>query len=493
MSPYTRWTYVLACTAIASAPSIAQGTADEEAVEPVEEAVEAALPLEEFLRHFLAADPTWKATDVEMTIAALAVERSRDNREVDLFATPSAGYDLYGTWDGASPSHQGTFAASSAGATIQDDKGGAWTISADLAFYTDPNLTEAGHQLGAGVEYALPMLRNAQGKMWALETAWREVEQQATETDSDAFFLERCAIGAEMYLVAYYLQEQTRIWEDLLVHKEKTYDRTKADYNRRMLPRLDYLTAKSDWLAAQQRHEELRGLARQAKASLATYLGEDGADARLADPSETLEVEWTDDALAGRFADHPLARTYEHLAAAYEAEGAYFDRTFRPEISLVPAAGVGHFTHLKTGAGSTTPMTDIFALLSVSFDLPLRKPARAYQALTLAERRRQAELQRDEVVRSLAEQAAVAQAAVDAADAQLALTEAKLEVVQTQIDEAGARFNTGQLEFQDYLQHWAAYEGARFERVGLQYTRWSAQVDLMRALDAPPAACQRGE
>ena len=491
MSTFVRWIYGFALAVLVLLPVQAEEEAED--AEPVEEPTGAALPLEAFLAQFLAADPTWKASEVETAIAALAVSRSRDHKEVDLYATPSAGYDLYGTWNGAPPNHLGTFGAASAGATIQDDKGGAWTVSADLAFYTDPNLTEAGHQLGAGVEYALPMLRNAQGKMWALETAWREVEQQATETDSDAFLLERCATGADMYLVAYYLQEQTRIWEDLLVHKEKTYDRTKADYNRRMLPRLDYLTAKSDWLAAQQRHEELRGLERQAKASLATYLGEDGADAQLADPTETLAVEWTDDALAGRFADHPLAQTYEHLAAAYEAEGAYLDRTFRPEISLVPEAGVGHSTHLPIGAGSTTPMTDIYALLSVSFDLPLRKPDRAYHAMTLAERRRQAELQRDEVVRSLAEQATVAQAALDAADAQLALTEAKLEVVQTQIDEAGARFNTGQLEFQDYLQHWAAYEGARFERVGLQYTRWSAQVDLMRTLDAPPAACQRGK
>ena len=97
-----------------------------------------------------------------------------------------------------------------------------------------------------------------------------------------------------------------------------------------------------------------------------------------------------------------------------------------------------------------------------------------------------------ELIRSLQALATTAQVAIDAADAQLALNEEKLEIIKTQISEARGMYRQGRLEFQDFLQHWAAFEQVRFQQLDLLRVRWLAQLELVRVLGPTPSMCEVG-
>ncbi|MBT3218825.1 MAG: TolC family protein [Proteobacteria bacterium] len=454
----------------------------------------AALSLEEYLRQYLQADPTWRVSELEASIAGLATDNSRDRLTLSATATPTMRYNLYGYGSGPPLLHLGTFGLGEVGTVLQDKKGGTWSTTVNGTLYTNPNFTTGGHTAGVDSHYAAPLVRNAAGRLWAMETAWLGVEEEAKKEEAEAYRLDRCAAGINLYVATYFLQEQWDVWESLLALKEKTYQRTQREYARRMVTRLDFLAAESDWVSARQRQEELAGKRDEALASLSSYLDGQPVDFRLASPETVLEpyVFPSDEgSLKTLLNAHPRVAGLEHTSQAYKSQAAWVDRSWMPEVALVPNLGLDHFSLLPDPTGGTSSLTDLSGGLALSVDLPLIQPDRGYQGDVLDQRHTQTMLLLDEAKRDLEERSRVAEAVIVASDARLALTEEKLEILQKQIDEAGAQYSSGKLEFQDYLQHWSQFENARFERLNLLYVRWLAQVELMRALGPIPDSCGR--
>lgn len=467
--------------------------ADPVAAEPV---LPVLLTLEAYLPRFLTVDPTWHIAVLEQTVAGLALARSRDRLALDFEASPGARYDGFVFGTGEPARDVGTLTAGRIAGQLRDRFGGTLTAAVRGTRLTKPALSSGGHQAAAVIEYSLPLLRNAFGRLYDLESAFLDLGYQAREADAEAYLVERCAAGIDLFATAYLVQEQWAVWQELLDLKKKTFERTKRDHARRMVNELDYLAAESDWLIAQQRNEELAAERRRTLVSLRSYLESPAEETRLASPAAVFDatVLPEESARGAVFERHPLARATALASRSYAAQAALVDANAGAELAVVPQVGVDHYSRMFQPPGANAPLTDVSAMVSLVLTLPVIDPDRGYDLRILLERRRQESLQHEEVLRDLTVRFDLAREALREAEARLALNERKREVLGKQLREAAGRFNAGRLEFQDYLIHWSLYEDARFEKLELSYGQWLAQIETIRALGVIPAACRgRGE
>ncbi len=454
---------------------------------PPAAAPQAQLTLSTWLDRFLQADPSWRVAALERDVAELQLRWAQDPATLTLEGSPAAGFDEL-LYDAGDPEALMSFSAADLEASWANKKGGVLSAQAATVLSSQPELAD-GSQLGLGVSYALPLAYNAMGRLHALEAAWREREREARSAELQAHLLGQCAAASELYLAAWVAQEQAATWQDLLLHKEKTFKTAKHDWARRMIPRLDVLAAESDWIAAQQRAAQLDAARQEALAVLAVYLG--GEAGALESPGDALRT-WTaagPEALESQLEAHPALRIWEEAGLAYASQSAYAEHSYAPQVYLAPGFGVTRYGFGEVASGPSS-LVDLGAWVGLSFSLPLVQPAPEYETAILAERQRQAEAEAEELRRALRERAAVARAALAGVAARRALSDQKLAVIEKQIAEAGAAFANGRLEFQDYLQHWAAYEAARFEALELDALDGAARADLLRALGPLPPSCQ---
>lgn len=456
--------------------------------------------LDAFLERFLTVDPSVSRARLEAAIAAVAVAQSRDRLGAQVNVSAPVGYELL-TAPGLGAFHLGTASIAAAEAVVEDRLGGTARATLTGRLTTAPAIKPGGNTVGLRLAYAIPLWRNAGGRLFELETAFRTESEAALTLEAAALQRDRCAAGISSFLGAYVLQELAEVWSDLLTHKRRTLQQTERDYARRMVTRLDLLAAQSDWLLARQRFQAYEASRAQALTVLRTYLPPDSGPLRLA-PSEAVTEALPSavqlDALADTVREHPSVKALEHQRASTRAQQVWIERSYAPEIALVPELAVEHYSHiggLSPAAAPTAslPLTSVFAGVGLSIALPLRVPAQKYQLQSLMMRDEQLELGRQELQRSLTERASVAAQRVQDANVRLELAAEKLSLAQGQIQEAGRMYANGKLEFQDYLVHWAAYEEARFARLELLSTRWAAQVELLRILGPLPSACRTQE
>jgi outer membrane protein TolC len=450
--------------------------------------------LDSFLERFVHVDSSIPVAEHERAVAELRAELS-DNRlrlygEAD---APLLGYDRM--WLAGTHTWLGDAAVSSAGVRMEDPFGGRFNARLSGRYVSHPERTVNGHTAGAEVSYRLPLGRNLLGRLYELETLSLRQEADTAGANVVAERLARCAVGLELYASAWVWQEQAGVWKELLDTKKKTADRTQRDYARRMVTALDSLTTHSDWLASQQRFAAFDGQRRRALEVVGTYLGADASALTLDSPAAFLDA--TPDAadaarLDALLAEHPAVVALDHARDAYAARSALVARQYATEVAVGPTVGVDYASRIgatSAFAGANANITRFYALLGVQVELPLIEPAPDVETAVLHHRMQQVVARRRETLRALRERVLGTLQELQAVEEQLALTEEKLATIKKQIGEAASMYQNGRLEFQDFLQHWAFYEEARFEHSDLLLVRWRGRIQLLSVLGPMPKAC----
>ncbi|MBI5509900.1 MAG: TolC family protein [Deltaproteobacteria bacterium] len=445
------------------------------------------LALESVIARFLSADPQLRGVRVEQAIAALDLAASRDRFRVYATASPGVAGDFR-----FKPNHDAIVLGDlPLGGVIADDPlGGTAAAKINLHGVSDPRGYPPGHVVAAELSYALPLLRNRFGRLYELEEqVFRDIVE-ARGLQLQAATIERCAAALELFAGARTLQEQLTVYDELLETRDKTYKRTIADYNKKLVQKLDYLAAKADFLAATQRREELAAAKAQAIAVLATFLGEQSTF-ELEDHPALHHPPVDPGAAHPGVGAHPLVRVLDQEIESLEGRAALAARTYGPELFLIPRAGLNGASDLLVGT-STRRFLDAFVGITLGLTLPVVEPNADYQPRSW---RHQAELlqsRRDEVVRALTERARLAAVASASIVKRLAHTDEKLSISQAQVAEARDLYQRGRLEFQDYFQHWAIFENARFERLELELELVHAWAVAFAARGDPPSFCGAG-
>jgi outer membrane protein TolC len=423
-------------------------------------------------------------------MAVLDLEISRDRLSVEIRGNAISRYDAADHrgeyW------HLATVQGEGLQGIVEDGAGRTLSVYARGRAALTPKTDPFGHEAGLGVEYAVPLWRNAAGALYDLETAYVAKSAQARAQEEAAVAMERCAVGIHLFLAVYFHQEKLRLWNELLEQRKAVYEQTRSDFRRRMIGELDFLAADSDWTTAEQHSVVLESEYRLAKVSLLLHASLPvQRDIILTAPEAVLSAVVVPEATKwlAKTELHPAVVRFAETADAFEGESLFLERSRLPEIRLISQAGIDFDSEVYFGATQPAHLTDLFVGLGLGLSWPLIDSAADYRRLKLMNRARHAREKRRDVVRHLLEQARRAERILAEVSQRIALEDKKLNTVRRQIQAAARRFANGQLEFQDYIQHRTVYENGRMARMELSYRGWRAKLDLLSALGTLPPPC----
>lgn len=115
-------------------------------------------------------------------------------------------------------------------------------------FYDDPNNALGGLDLEYNVFFEQALWQNAFGYgTRSLKKSARARIEEATYAENQAL-LDSCLNAAEVYLAAYLGQEKKLLSEELLNDSQKALSIARRGYDRRILRKIDFLNARSDFL-----------------------------------------------------------------------------------------------------------------------------------------------------------------------------------------------------------------------------------------------------
>ena len=468
---------VLALVCPALLASASEGKTDD--AQPDERAH---LSLRDAAQRFFATDPSVLASHIAVAAATIGTSAARDRVALSVGMEPGFRGDFGSVGGKTIVLGAGDLPTSM---SVTDPWGGAFDVTASAHGLTDPLVVPPGNIGVVDAKYTMPLLRNRLGSLWALEVAAAEQALSEQQANAKALHVERCALLLDLFAAARSLQEQRDVVQELLKLRDKTHARTSADYNNKLLTRLDYLASKTDLIAAKQRVEDLEGQARGAADAFLIVLGDaPGADIVLDDDDALHTVPAPEPGFV-----HPALLALQAQAAVASARAQVSETRLGPEISLIPGVGGSAFSHQPVGT-TTSPSVNGYLSLSVGFELPLLQPQRTYEPLLLRKQADELWARKEAAARVLDERAVRAEASLHAADTQLALVQERLDLAQAELGEARQMYQAGRMEFQDYLQHFVIYEESRLERTVRTLAKARAEHERIAARGVEPGVCQ---
>lgn len=437
------------------------------------------LALEDWMVSFLDADPSLVEAAALLSAASSRSAAARTRQQTDLFASPSLGGGLDVIGQTTVPF--ASAAEASVGVQRTDAQGRSLIASVSAATRLPTFLQ--GPSIGGNLAGRIPLRGNVGGRLWTLEAEVAELDTERASHAQEATARARCFLGVELYVIAASLQRQAQVYGEFVAAKEDSVERTRRDVRRGLLRRLELLTAQTD--LSQTRTEQLRlaQLRDQALASLAAWLG--AAPERL--DGARLEG-W--DAPALEPVDHPLALALGAQREQRRAEAAVVDQRYRGEIALVPELAAVHQGGVLDASGAAVAFTEVAVGVSLDVGVPLAVPRRAHELDALSATADAHDAAAGEIVRQIREDAGVARAALDGLERRLELIEARLALIDEQVEAAWGEFLQGRLEYQDWAQHYALYQSTRLEGVALELERDQARLALASVQGALPGVCR---
>ena len=96
----------------------------------------------------------------------------------------------------------------------------------------------------------------------------------------------------------------------------------------------------------------------------------------------------------------------------------------------------------------------------------------------------------DRLLREFVEQIETLRAELVNKREQLEIIKEQRKAAERQINEARKRYRQGELEFQDFLDHWERYRSVRLDRWSIQGELWRARADLIAVAPELPEVCR---
>lgn len=462
-----------------ASPAPAEGGADDAAPAAPPAAPPALrIDLETFVQRFMAQQLDLIAAEQQVARAGAQQGVAGARFRVDWNGDVPAGYRfrLLGG-NAVTPFHEGAIAPAGTGLTVDDPLGGRTSLYADGVLTTSPTIPFNQGQAGAvRAEYALPLWRNLIGALYLLEQRSAEQGFVAADQRKKAVTVTRCAAGVGTFLEVEAFEEMDQIWQDLLARKEQVLKQTQRDYGRRLVTRLDWLSAQSDWEQSQQRYRDFQIQRRQRVQGLLAVLDDPAARKATLDTVQVRAAPGAsspdapapvDDWLAA----HPAMAALDALSSQIDVEVERQKRSIAPEVFLVPEVGSGVQSHNKLAGGGGAVYVDAYAQMSVRWQFPVFVQRQRHDLAALYADRTRVDREKQSLRLALLADAARWEAEAARYEAQRVQSDTRVTLAQQQIREARGMFGQGRLEFQDFLQHWDVYETARLSQVSFRLQR----------------------
>ena len=439
----------------------------------------APLSLPQYVRAYRSASHQLPIRRLDAQIAKTEVVRRTERTTRELSVSPDLGARLYHYTGSGSSKVVGELNANARYAVAGND-GAAYAVSAQSGFPTSAGHLGRTIRYGVDGEYSLPLLRNRGGREFEHEAKSLAERQTRAEAAYDVESLLACRDAGERYVMRYAAERQLEAFRALLAEKKRVWFRTVADFKNKLIKRLDLLAAKSDWLLSQSLEPGFVARMATADAALRAYAPLPTV-VTMADPPRL--------SIGSDATDHPRLRALQAELRAFEQEILFTSEQGKDDLDLRFSVGVDRFHDLADPAGRPGDTTDVQGLVGVRYLWPIARPDITYRTQILRYRAEQTERRSQDILRRLNEGIAQNRAILAGEEAAYGLLEEQIDVLRSQIRAAYEDFRAGQLEFQNYLDHWDRYQRARLDI----WDRWLgvrlAEFALVELTGKLPEAC----
>ena len=300
--------------------------------------------------------------------------------------------------------------------------------------------------------------------------------------------LKSCVLAAEKYFQAYLFQEKVALFSDLQENAETVWKQTRSSYNKRLLKKIDLLSANADFLDLQTKKTQSELEHKNALAELFV------AVAKNPPQQETQLQEPQFDLLPGTLLN--LKNNHSLMALSHQLAKDQVELDIQKQES-VSSLSLGVELGKNTGqvlvGGTLNDFEDQFLNLKLTWQLPIYSPsthnaeiAKAKVATEISrykEEQKKKELKKDWLRFFQTYQSNLGL---------LKSSTEKSQIYQEQVKEARRLLRFGKIEIEDYLNFRDRYLEEQVANLDLRWKVWQAQLKMSEINHRRPAFCGGG-
>lgn len=423
--------------------------------------------LTQYLKTYLSHDEDLKNSDLQTKISQSQLDKASDLYQNRLTL-------------GSLQKHTGRNSSRISYERITQVSGG---LTQNLPWGTSLNLNldkflEASHSslLGMDADYSISirqeLLRNSFGRLDREVRTRAQSHLRLSQIQRQNQVLKSCYTGTQIFIYAYISQQKLSVFNEILNDSNQTLKFSENSYNRKILRKIDILSARADNLRIRSRQSLAQKEYQKNISSLTHPISVGKTSVQLKDPGSIfhgwkLETQMEPTRfLSYKEQEQMVLSTESALKIARQSADYQLDLGFT----------VGHREGAFQRMG--TSLNEDYVQLSLTMDWPLfNKTDRAAVA--------QAQYERDMAVhnkqrtkKELSERQDHLNEDLRSSRERLQISRKKIKIYEQQIKEARRLLRTGKLEFEDYIRYRDTYLNERLHSMTLQNEMWSQKSHL---------------
>ena len=345
-----------------------------------------AMSLEEYVRHYLSQSARLSMAQKAARRAALLAEIADDRYKTSLQSVLTGQDNLVGT-SGTNivPNATGTGVLFQPYSTHFRSKtrGHATSLNQTLGLGSTLSLrfnesrTQFDNDTGdsANRDHSVhlnhALWRNFGGALEDLRSEQAGLEQEAARQEADDMQLQECLAAGRLYLDAWFLQEQAKLYDLSLKDAREMRDLFTRLYKGRHVQKIEYLRARQDFLTRENLFADRRQAVRQARLVLENGIGRSVPPVLQEPALKVIEAGLQEAAPATGL---PALKKYDLRRQAAEAGIGVARQTARSDVNLTLSAGRAKLPSSGDILGTSTERD--YMGVSLSLSLPLRDRSR---------------------------------------------------------------------------------------------------------------------
>lgn len=330
--------------------------------------------------------------------------------------------------------------------------------------------------------------KNAFGSMYRerRESASFRIQQMATaETRA---LIESCLSSLELYLNAYLSQEEIKIYQQVYNDGEKANSLAESGYQQKLLRKVDYLNAQSDFFRVKTELVKAKAMYQQRMSLFKTKIIEEiSDDDTLSEPQgyfsqiqppKVLKIE---DVVA-----------YQSAKAKIEAESAAYKAKrseSRSDISLGVASGKTTSVSQATATTFGEAVQDTLEVY-LRFRLPIINKTLSADVSNAHYNMQVAEIEKSLLERQIRQQFAQLNIDEKNFNEQIEISQKNQKIKNLQLNEARKLLQVGRIQFEEYVRYRDSYFTEKTNELRLKSSLWQTKAKLAQFDDRIVHYCQ---
>ena len=359
------------------------------------------------------------------------------------------------------------------GSFIQNFASGT-SLSLDINKYLE---SSALSLLGVSADYSLSihqeLLKNSFGSLDREVKTRAESEFRLSQSQHQNQMLKSCYTGIQIFINAYSSQQNLNTFEEILKDSNQTLQFSEDAYKKKMLRKIDILSARADNLRIQSQQARAQKEYQKRISSLISPISAKNISPKLDNPSQTF-LRWK---LKFKI-DPTQSFTYkerEQKLLSTESALKISKNSARHQLDL-------GFTVGRRGGvvqRSSKILNENYVNLSLTMDWPIFNKTNEATVAQAQYERDIAIYDKQRKIEDLLEQQDHLREDLKLSHEQLQISWKKMKIYGQQIKEAKRLLKAGTLEFEDYIRYRDTYLSERLQSISLQNKLWNIKAQLV--------------